>query len=83
MGSALSGSSVKALNLSTNKSISSTGWNAFFNNLGRLSMEKLNLVSNNIDDTALAALANLCGNMKSLVLSDNQSAKLVMKVLLF
>lgn len=36
-------------------------------------MEKLNLVSNNIDDTALAALANLCGNMKSLVLSDNQS----------
>ena len=36
-------------------------------------MEKLNLVSNNIDDTALAALANLCGNMKSLVLSNNQS----------
>ena len=73
LGTALSGcSSVRALNLSYNKSISSEGWQTFLNHLGRLSIEKLHLNSNNIDNIGLASLARI-GPLQSLDLGSNKS----------
>ena len=97
LGSALASLSVSTLNLSSNRSISSAGWQTFMNQLSRAPIEKLNLHGNNIDsnglaalagidtlksldlsntkidDTASAALANLCDNMESLDIHTNRS----------
>ena len=69
LGSALSGSAVKDLNLSANKSISSRGWQTFLNQLPHTSVNCLNLYSNNINDNGLHALANI-STLKSLNLAD-------------
>jgi len=71
LGSALSGSSVKVLDLECNRSISSAGWQMFFNQLAQTSIESLILIcNNNIDDDALASLAGI-SSLKSLDLSCN------------
>ena len=59
LGSALSRSSVKALDLSWNKSISSAGWQSLFNHLSQSSVKSLDLFINNIDDNSLALIANI------------------------
>ena len=69
LGSALSGSSVKVLDLENNRSISSAGWQMFFNQLTQTSLESLILICNNhIDDNSLASLAGI-STLKSLDLS--------------
>jgi len=73
LGTALTSSSVNALDLSCNDSISSEGWSTLLNQLSHTSMEKLILSDNEIDDTDLVALANMCGNMKILDLCGNKS----------
>ena len=71
LGETLSnGSSVKALNIGYNHSISSSGWNALINQLPHTSIVSLNLSSNNIDDAGLAALVNI-GALECLDLRDN------------
>jgi len=72
LGSALCGSSLKTLNLSLNKSISSRGWQTLFNQISQTSIESLNISNNRIDDAGLAALA-ATGTLKSLDLIDNRS----------
>jgi len=73
LGSALSGSSVKVLDLEYNRSISSAGWQMFFIQLAQTSMESLILIRNNqIDDDCLASLAGI-STLKSLDLSCNSS----------
>jgi len=72
LGIGLRGSSVKALDLSYNQSISRTGWHTLFNQLSQTSIVHLKLIINNIDDAGLAALATI-GTLKSLDLSYNQS----------
>ena len=73
LGSALSGSSVKVLDLEYIRSISSVGWRIFFNQLAQTSIESLILIRNNqIDDNSLASLAGI-STLKSLDLSCNSS----------
>jgi len=59
LGSALSRSSVKALDLSWNKSISSAGWQSLLNHLSQSLVKSLDLFINNIDDNSLALIANI------------------------
>jgi len=73
LGSALCGSSVEALDLSHNFSISSRGWHTFLGLLEQTSIKNLILegdIKTEIDDTGLAILANNRA-LKSLDLSDN------------
>ena len=72
LGDALSGSSVKALDLSFNRNISTTAWRTLLSQLAHTSIEKLNLSSNSIDDDGLAALANIRDSIKSINLSQNK-----------
>jgi len=71
VGGALSGSSVKSLNLSFNHSISSTGWQTFINQLSQSSVKDLDLNDNKMDDTGLEALANI-DTLTSLDVSGNK-----------
>lgn len=59
LGTALRGSSLKNLNLSSNKSISSAGWHMLCNYLTQSSIVRLGLGSNKIDDSGLAVLAGI------------------------
>lgn len=68
--SALSGTSIKVLNLSSNFSISSSGWQTLFNQLSLSSIVRLDLHYNYIDNDSLAALANI-GTLRSVDLSYN------------
>jgi len=70
LGNALRGSSVKALDLSNNKFISSAGWKTLFNQLAQTSIESLDLKQTKISDSGLAALAGI-GTLKSLDLYDS------------
>jgi len=70
LGIALSGSSVKALNLSYNFSIFSDVWPTVLNQLSQASIEYLNLNNNTIDDDSLDTLANI-GTFKSLGIGRN------------
>ena len=65
LGNALSGSSVKVLDLSNNKFISSTGWKTLLNQLTQTSIESIDLQQSKISDSGLAALAGI-GTLKSL-----------------
>ena len=70
LGSALvNNSTLKALILARNRSITAAGWLAFFgclSNLSSSSLENLNVSVNNIDNGGLAALANAVGNSSTL-----------------
>ena len=68
LGSAIGGTSLKVLNLSHNRSISSSGWQAFLNQLVQTTIESLDIGYSNIDSSALMLLANI-GTLKSLDLS--------------
>ena len=68
---ALSGSTMKALDLSFNRKISTTAWRSLLNQIAHTSIEKLNLCCNYIDDDGLAALDNICDSIKSIDLSKN------------
>ena len=73
LGSALSGSSLKGLDLSFNYSISSEGWQTFINQVSLTSIESLALRRNNIGDAGLISLASV-STLKSLnvySLNDN------------
>ena len=72
LGSALRGSLVMALNLSSSNSITSRGWHMFLNHLAQTSIQKMNLSDNSFDDQSLATLASI-GTLKSLNLSWNHS----------
>jgi len=73
LGNALHGtSSLKELNLTSNESVSSAGWQRLFNQLSETTIVHLQLVFNNIDDAGLAALATV-GSLNSLDLRRNQS----------
>ena len=72
LGNAFSGSSsIRVLNLSSNKSISSAGWQSLFNHLSQSLVKSLDLYYNKIDDSGLASLANI-GTLKSLDLCGNK-----------
>ena len=71
LGSALRGSSVKALDLSSNKSIITNKWQTLFDQLYHSSVESLELSDNKIDDAGLASVANI-HTLKSLVLGINR-----------
>ena len=73
LGSSLIGSAVKALKLSYNLSISSAGWQTFFNHLSHSSVESLDLNNNKIDDGSVVSLARI-GTLKSLDLCWNKSS---------
>jgi len=72
LGSALSGSEVKDLNLSANESISSRGCQTLLNQLSHTSIEKLDCRINKIDDDGIALLASI-GTLKSLDICNNRS----------
>ena len=63
-------SPLKALDLSSNYSISSAGWQILFNQMST-SIIQLNLQGNKIDDTNLATLANNIDTLKVLDLGGN------------
>jgi len=71
LGSALSGSSVKNIDLSFNQSISSRGWQTLLNHLTQNSITHLNLSHNRIDNNGLAALTSI-STLKSLDICCNQ-----------
>ena len=71
LGSALSVSSMKALDLS-NAKISSLGWRTLLNELSQTSIEKLHLFHNCVSDASLASLANI-STLKVLDISINKS----------
>ena len=80
LGSALSGSSLKILDLSVsanrysgrpNKLISSTGWQTLLHQLSQTSLERLDIKNNKIDDTNLVLLASI-STLKSLDVSGNK-----------
>jgi len=77
LGSALSGSSLKVLNLGWSymrrHSISSEGWQTLFGQLSQTPIQNLNLESNQIDDSDLAKLATI-GTLKSLGLKGMKSS---------
>jgi len=67
-GSAISGTSpLKVLNLSSNQSINSAGWQTFLNQLAQTTVENLDISFNDIGSSALVSLANI-GTLKSLSL---------------
>jgi len=72
LGSALIGSSLKTLILTSNNSISSRGWQTLFNQLSQTSVKHLALNDNKIDDAGLVALASI-STLKSLDLHRNKS----------
>jgi len=72
LGSALRVSSIKALNLGHNKSMSKEGCQTLLNYLSQTSVEHLDLFYNNIDDAGLAVLVNIWGTLKSLGMGRNQ-----------
>ena len=72
LGSGFRGSSVKILDLSSNKYISSAGWRMLLDHLSHNSIVSLNLMSNKIDDAGLSTLATI-GTLKSLDLASNNS----------
>jgi len=73
VGGALSGSSVKALDLCHNKSISIIGWQTLLNQLSETSVEHLNLTYNDIGDDGLTVLASI-STLKSLdMYNSNES----------
>jgi len=74
LGSALSVSSIKALDLS-NAKISSVGWQTLLNELSQTSIEKLHLFHNCVSDASLASLANI-STLKVLDISINKSITL-------
>jgi hypothetical protein len=61
-------SSLKVLEMNWNRSITSSGWIAFFNRLrySACSIEKIDLSSNNIDDEGVGALVDLVAGMITL-----------------
>ena len=59
LGSALRGSSVKALDLKYNHLVSGAGWQTFLNQLSQSSIQSLALGSTNIDNSGLGELANI------------------------
>jgi len=65
LGSALIGSPVKVLDLSSNQSITGTGWQTLFNKLSQTSIECLILHNTKMEDAGLAALACI-GTLKRL-----------------
>jgi len=69
LASALSGSSLKQLDLSSNYSISSAGWQTLLDHLPHTSIKSLHLGWNNIDDASLVSLASI-STLKSLNLTD-------------
>jgi len=72
LGSALVSSSIKALNLGYNNSISSEGWQTLFNQLSQTSLEKLDISHNDkIGDASLSTLA--ISTLKSLDTNEIQS----------
>ena len=72
LGSALCGlSSLKALDLSNNRSISRVGWQTLLNHLTQSSIAELNVEHNNISDSGLSALAGI-STLKSLNLYSNE-----------
>lgn len=73
LGNALCGSSVKDLDLSENREITSAGWQRLLNKLSQVALVSLDLSGNDIDDNSgISALANI-GTLKSLKLSSNHS----------
>jgi len=72
LGTALVSLSVSTLDLSSNESISSAGWQTFFSQLSETLVESLDISHNKIDDVGLALLVNI-GILKSLNLSGNSS----------
>jgi len=69
LGSSISSSSLKALDLSFNRNISRAGWQWLINRLSQnINIMSLGLIENSIDDLSVAALANI-GNLKFLDLS--------------
>ena len=74
LGAALRGSTVKELDLSDNRNISSAGWQTLLDQLRfSTSIEILKLSHTMIDDGGLDILADMCGTFKSLNLSNNSS----------
>jgi len=71
LGTALVSSSVSTLDLSSNESISSAGWQTFFRQLSETLVESLDISNNKIDDAGLALLVTCI--LKSLNLSGNSS----------
>jgi len=65
LGSVLRGSSIKTLNISNTKAITSDGWQKLIVRLSHTSIMHLVLNSSNIDDYGLALLVNI-GTLKSL-----------------
>jgi len=61
-------SSLKVLRMNGNRSVTASGWVAFFNRLrySACSLEKLDVSSNNIDDEGAAALVDLVAGMITL-----------------
>ena len=72
LGSALSGSSVKVLDLSSNYSITNSGWQTLLNQISKAPIINLDLSSSQIDDTSLVSLANI-STLKCLDLCCNSS----------
>jgi len=67
LGSALRGSTLKSLNLSDNRLISSSVWQTLFNQLSQPPIESLELSGSEIDDIGLTTLASI-STLKSLTL---------------
>ena len=65
LGNALSGASVKALDLCYNKSISFMGWHTLLNQLSETSVEHLSLKYNDVGDVGSTKLASI-STLKSL-----------------
>lgn len=72
LGSALRCSSVKALDLSYNRTISIYGWQSLLNKLSQTPTETLKLGFNRINDDGVAGLARI-GALKSLDLCSNKA----------
>jgi len=59
LGGILRGSSIKALHLNYNRSISGEGWHTLLNHLSQTSIKSLNISQNKIDDDGIALVANI------------------------
>jgi len=71
---------LKSLDLSSNRAITSSGWRTFFNQTrnNTSALEDLSLRNNNIDDEGVAAIVDTFGSsLKSLRLSENRLVTLI------
>jgi len=73
LGSALRGSSIKALNLYNNQVINREGWQTLFNQLSQTTIEHLDLRNNSIEIGVLSLLGSI-KSLKSVNLASNRSS---------